>query len=291
MGLNMNSIDLSWNKELLLDLMKNFYLLSGLKIALFDVDGNEILAYPESHCAFCELIRSYDEGNKKCLSSNRMSFARCQKTKQLEIFHCHAGLIETTAPLIDNDSIIGYIMFGQITDIDDSASVTEMLRNVLEKYGFNSKGHDAAIYNVSRKSNEQILSASKILEACTFYVLLKDMVGLHRENFIQNLNSFLIAHLSEDLSVDRLTSEFHISKNRLYNSCSRYLSVGIAEHIKQLRINEAKKLLKETDLSVHEISDKVGFNDYNYFCLIFKKEVGISALKFRNQPLYHSSST
>ena len=65
---------------------------------------------------------------------------------------------------------------------------------------------------------------------------------------------------------------------------------GIAEHIRGLRLAESKRLLKETTLSVHEISDRVGFNDYNYFCRIFKKYFGTSAGKYRKeQSNYHSN--
>ncbi len=278
----MNAMTLSLNRESLFSLMKDFFLLTGFKIALFDASGNEILSYPEKHCAFCALIRSCPEGIKKCNESNQKSFVHCEKTRELVIYHCHAGLLEVTAPLIDNDSVIGYIMFGQITDINEPQDVKDMLQDVIARFHLDQFGHDAAIYQITSKSSEQIFAATKILEACTFYVLLKDMIRLQRENFIQNLNQFLLSHLSEDLSVERLMQEFHLSKNKLYDSCSRYLNVGIAEHIKNLRITEAKKLLKETDLSVREISDKVGFNDYNYFCRVFKKEVGMPANRFRN---------
>ncbi len=277
----MNPMTLNLNKDSLLDLMKNFNLLTGIKIALFDANGNEVLSYPEGHCAFCSLMRKDKSTEAYCLESNAKSFKRCQATRQLEIFHCHAGLVETTAPLIDNHAVIGYIMIGQITDNDDKSSVKGILTETLQKYGLDHTGYNASLYDVTFKTQEQIQAASKILETCTFYVLLKDMISLQRETFIQNLNSFLISHLDEDLSVDRLTDEFHISKNKLYDSCSKYLPTGIAEHIKNLRIEEAKRLLKETNLSVQEISDKVGFNDYNYFCRVFKKEVGMPALRYR----------
>jgi len=279
----MNSFTLNLNKESLLDLMKDFNLLTGIKIALFDADGNEVLSYPENHCEFCALMRSNPEAEQYCLLSNAQSFERCKKTRSMEVFHCHAGLIETTAPLIENDSIIGYIMFGQITDNSDRLSVKKELIEVLEKYNLDKAGRNASTYEITIKSEEQIKAASKILEACTFYVLLKDMVGLQRETFIQNLNTFLLSHLDEDLSIDRLTSEFNISRNKLYDSCNRYLAVGIAEHIRNLRIEEAKRLLTETDMSVHDISDKVGFTDYNYFCRIFKKQVGMPALVYRKK--------
>lgn len=278
----MDQISLALNKDQLLSFFKDFHILTGIKIALFSETGKEILSYPEGHCHFCSYIRSSEAGHTYCEISNKKSFERCQKTKKIEIYHCHAGLIETTAPLIDNGAVIGYIMFGQITDNPDKTSLHSELSEAIHKCRQDSKGIDASIFNVVYKSNEQINATAKILEACTLYVLLSNMISLRNENFVKNLNLFLLSHLSEDLSVDRLTEEFNISKNKLYDSVSLYMSTGIAEHIKNLRMEEAKRLLVETKLPVYQIADQVGFTDYNYFCRVFKKEVGIPAKKYRN---------
>lgn len=72
-----------------------------------------------------------------------------------------------------------------------------------------------------------------------------------------------------------------VSRSSLYHSCEQYLGIGIAEYIRTLRLETARKLLKETDLTITQIADKVGFNDYNYFCRVFKKEPGYSAKKYR----------
>lgn len=277
----MNTMTLTLNKDLLLSFFKDFHTLTGIKIALFTESGKELLSYPEKHCPFCEYIRSNRDGNLNCEISNENAFKRCQTAKKLEIYHCHAGLIETVAPLIDNGVIIGYIMFGQITDNPNEDSLRESLQNVLLKYQNTKNDFSTELTHISYKSTEQIHATAKILEACTFYVLYSNMISLRSENFIKNLNQFLLSHLSEDLSVNRLTYEFNISKNKLYDTCANYLSTGIAEHIKNLRINEAKRLLHETDLPVYEIADRVGFNDYNYFCRIFKKETGLPAKKYR----------
>lgn len=286
----MNSFTLNLNKNSLLELMRDFNLLTGIKIALFDIEGNEILSYPEKHCEFCALMRENPSSAKYCLDSNRSSFDRCKKTKAMEIFHCHAGLVETTAPLIENDAVIGYVMFGQITDNSNKVEVKQDLQSVIDEYDLAKTGRNASIYDITYKNQDQITAAAKILEACTFYVLLKDMISLQRETFIQNLNEYLMSHLSEDLSIDRLTEEFHVSRNRLYDSCNRYLQTGIAEHIKKLRIEEAKRLLADTQMSVRDISDKVGFADYNYFCRVFKKVTGVPALAYRKNPSVNSKS-
>lgn len=277
----MNTPNLNLNTQKLLELMKDFHLLTGIRIVIFDNEYNEILSYPESHCNFCARMHGNPETKKKCMESNERSFQKCRKTETLEIYHCHAGLVEATAPLIDNNVVIGYIMFGQISDFDKQEDLIHNIETVLKQYNLTDSDQKNDLYNITQKSSEQILAAAKILEACTFYVLLTDMVSLRRQNFMNNVNTFLIEHLSEDLSIERLMEEFQVSRNKLYDSTTGYLGVGIAEHIRNLRINEAKRLLIETTMPIHVISDKVGFNDYNYFCRIFKKMTGTPAKQYR----------
>lgn len=308
----MQSVTLTLNRTSLLELMQDFYILTGIRIVIFDSSYQEVLAWPQSHCSFCQLMHDHTVSREKCAESDRRSFERCRKKAGLEIYHCHAGLVEATAPLIDNGILVGYIMFGQISDLETEEETRKMLYGVLERYQLeaytqtesplceynvklsehNAKPgernadhwlHADPLLRITHKTSEQIQAATKILEACTFYVLLKDMITLQRKNFITNLNTFLLEHLSEDLSVERLMQEFKISRNKLYDSANEYLGQGIAEYIKSLRLKEARRLLKETELAVHEISDRVGFNDYNYFCRVFKKEIGMTAKQYRKQ--------
>ncbi len=57
--------------------------------------------------------------------------------------------------------------------------------------------------------------------------------------------------------------------------------MGIASYIKKLRLEKAKELLTQTDLTVSQVAMEAGFSDYNYFCRIFKKETGLPAGKYR----------
>ena len=275
----MQTSNLVLNKTSLLELMQDFYTLTGIRIVIFDSSYHEILSWPQSRCDFCRLMHEHEVSARKCDESDYSSFERCRKKGALEIYHCHAGLVEASAPLIDNGIIVGYVMFGQISDLPSEADTVTMLKSVMKTYKLGTCPEH--IFQITHKNSNQIQAAAKILEACTFYVLFKNMVTLQQKNFIQNLNTFLLEHLSEDLSVKRLMNEFQISRNRLYDSASEYLGQGIAEYIKTLRIKEAQRLLKETNFAIHEIADNVGFNDYNYFCRVFKKEVGISAKKYR----------
>lgn len=59
--------------------------------------------------------------------------------------------------------------------------------------------------------------------------------------------------------------------------------MGIAEYIRTLRLQQAQTLLKESDIPITEIAASVGFDDYNYFRRVFKKETGCSAKKYRER--------
>ena len=93
---------------------------------------------------------------------------------------------------------------------------------------------------------------------------------------IDEIEKFVDAHLSEDLSVERLCSEFAVSRSRLYDYVGQSISGGIASFVKQKRLLAAKKLVEQTDLPLAEIAYKTGFADYGYFLRVFKRQFGIS---------------
>ncbi|MFC0212993.1 helix-turn-helix domain-containing protein [Paenibacillus chartarius] len=58
--------------------------------------------------------------------------------------------------------------------------------------------------------------------------------------------------------------------------------VTFIEHLTEIRIAKAKKLLKQTQLKNYEVAEKVGYQDSRYFSQIFKKKVGLSPSEFRD---------
>ena len=61
----------------------------------------------------------------------------------------------------------------------------------------------------------------------------------------------------------------------------KHCGKSIRAYTNDLRISEAKKLLKNTGLSIKEISERTGFFDSNYFSNSFKKETGVSPKEYR----------
>lgn len=77
---------------------------------------------------------------------------------------------------------------------------------------------------------------------------------------------------------------FGISPNYLSQLFKKHMNVGISEYITSQKIDESRKLLKETNLKIYEISDQLGFESSFYFSKVFKKITGLSPKDFRNRP-------
>lgn len=277
-------MSLTFSKDELYNLMYNFHTLTGIRIVLFDDNFKEIFAYPEDCVPFCARMREIPEFYDMCCKSDKHSFDICQKTHSFHMYKCHAGLIECTAPIIDNSSIIGYIMFGQVSDAKDKSTIKYDLAQVCKNYNC-SDNMLKEIDKIRSKRTKQLTAASKILEACVSFILSSEMVKPSRIQLFNLIDEHISSHLNEDLSVESLCHTFNLSRTKLYSTMKPYLTGGIASYIKQKRFLKAKELLKTTDMSVFDISVAVGFSDYNYFLRSFKKYYGTPTKSIRDKGL------
>lgn len=90
-------------------------------------------------------------------------------------------------------------------------------------------------------------------------------------------------HFTENISLSILCRKFNLSIGYLSALIKRETGKTYTELITEKRVDLAKQLLKNTDESVYEIVQRVGYNDYFYFNKLFKKTVGITPGRYRRQ--------
>ena len=93
---------------------------------------------------------------------------------------------------------------------------------------------------------------------------------------------YLNEHIEEPISLDTLTKEFMINRNKLNDLFIKQSSMTCLNYLLNLRIDLAKILLTKTEIPINEISSRVGYPDSNYFTKVFKNHVGITPSKYRN---------
>lgn len=87
---------------------------------------------------------------------------------------------------------------------------------------------------------------------------------------------YIGAHLSEPLTLQRIADHFFISSYHLSHLFKKYMGRTCIDCIHWMRIDRAKELLRTTNLSIKEISEKTGYSNLNNFYMHFKKNTGVT---------------
>ncbi len=120
--------------------------------------------------------------------------------------------------------------------------------------------------------------------------LILDSIGVRQNLFsgevrnetVKELIDYVNSSFNKEISVQSLSTKFFINPNYISRVFKKEVGQNLIEYLTKLRLDYASRLLRETRLSVQQISEKAGYNDYFYFTRIFKKATGKTPSQYRN---------
>ena len=114
---------------------------------------------------------------------------------------------------------------------------------------------------------------------------LKIVAGIHnnRMDLVTDLQERLKNHYGEDVTLESLATTYQISISYLSHVFKAATGIPIMRYLLCRRVDAAKQLLIESDLSVNEIARQCGFHDISNFGRTFKKETGCAPRDYRKQ--------
>ena len=80
-----------------------------------------------------------------------------------------------------------------------------------------------------------------------------------------------------------LCREMGMSRASLFNKMKSITGSGAKEYITRIRLEKAKKLIEETDMTIAEISDNTGFASQSYFSTAFKNYTGLTPSQYKQK--------
>ena len=100
------------------------------------------------------------------------------------------------------------------------------------------------------------------------------------ERILKSVND----HLSDsDFNVDTICQEAGISRAHLHRKMKEMAGIPISEFIRNIRMEQAARLLKEQKLNITQVAYTVGFSSLPYFSAVFRKHFGLSPREFIEQ--------
>ena len=138
-------------------------------------------------------------------------------------------------------------------------------------------------------------SESKITtQVRTKIILLQFILEMWKKGFViendtsgrniveKEMVSYIQQNFTGKISLKEFGEQFHLSEKYISRYFKEHFHITLSQYITYLRLENAKQLLQDTDLSVTETAMQSGYQNVSYFIRSFKKTYGISPLKYRN---------
>ncbi len=116
---------------------------------------------------------------------------------------------------------------------------------------------------------------------------LLDMIGKVRnvrvERMMAKAADYVRQHHAEALTLETVARQVYLSPFYFSHVFRQEMGQTFVEYLTQVRVQAAEQLLKDSVMSVGAISERVGYNDVNYFSRVFKKVNGLTPTQFRKR--------
>ena len=271
----------------------------GLQITICDLCPtlyscyNELIPYSNHHNPFCLFLKKNAHIQKSCIKNQLKIKEKCL-TKNYFQGTCYTGMGEYIFSISHNGTYLGFISVGNFCF--DKELTQARIRQLAEQYDLPyetlSRYYQASLNNTTfslSKIKNLINPLQRMLELLYLSILnpsqKKDSV---QDKLLNDILFYLNEHYMNNLVLDEIAKELNYSKSYLCHYFFQKRRMTIMFYVKNLRITQAKKLLREKNFSVTDIAFQVGFNDSNYFTNSFKKITGMSPLKYRKMKLEES---
>ena len=96
--------------------------------------------------------------------------------------------------------------------------------------------------------------------------------------------AYISEHYGEEVTVEDLANRLNLSDSHLRRLFTNHMKMGVLEYINFVRIHEACRMLKETNMSISEIAFRCGFTTTSTFNRNFKRVTGETPCSWRSRP-------
>ncbi len=212
-----------------------------------------------------ELVLFLDDGGYSVINGEKYAITkgsiRLHKPDDI-VYSCKFSDIYTVHfDLFDNDLLDNISSFTYNLDYNSSV---EIFKKIIEAYADESTLK--VIYNLFKILN--------LLQINTKNTLCTDKNILSVRNYIDN-------NYKKKITLSELSKQYYIHPVYLQKKFKSVFGITPNEYIKKLRINEAKKLLLTTNMSIESVSESIGFCNTSYFIKTFCNVVNMTPAKFR----------
>lgn len=251
-------------------ILKIAYDVLHIGVSFYDKDFNELgFIFKGRLAPYCSCCRKNRAFLANCKKSDRENFEIARNSGKIQVYRCHAGLIDGIVPLFDEQRhFLGGLIFGQVRP--ESAA---------NPYGPKEALH--RLYEeLPQMSIKKMMHIGQLLKLMTELIVNKHMVEFRKLGWVAQVQQYIDANIHSKITLDNIAELVGKSPSFITHHFREDFGLSLSEYIKKRRMELAIELL-EQGLQVTQVARQLGYYDAYHFSKAFKKYHGKSPKDFK----------
>lgn len=137
--------------------------------------------------------------------------------------------------------------------------------------------------NEDIKTFYELQSVDSLIQVIDLILQGKEASLVEDKTLLANVKAYIIDHLDESVTVEQIANRFHVSYYYLCHLFKKLTKKTINQFRMEKLLENAIRMLLETDNKISEIATICGFDNFSYFSEVFLKYVGVAPSEFRKK--------
>lgn len=190
---------------------------------------------------------------------------------------------ELNPNIIFTDTMLPEINGFELTQIikSNQININIILMSIYDDFDYLQKALrvKADDYLLKPIKSEKVIEIFSQLKKYNEYIFCEDYTS--SEYKLKQALNYIKENFKKSITLKEVADYMNYSTTYFSKSFKKHVGVNFNKYITQIRINEAKILLKDSNMSVNDLAFNLGYNEPNYFCKVFKKKEGITPSEYR----------
>lgn len=272
-------------REEIISVLAELYKITGFRVSLHGADYSEIAAYPAEKREFCRMVHKNPAELEKCSACDKAACKKALSEKSTHIYTCRYGFTEAVSPLYNFGTLTGFLMMGQIYEVDDNGNtIHPEVKNV---YSLGKEMSDLALLTPF-VNTDMVRSYVRIMTICAQYLTLSNAIPSAKQTVAEMAKKFIFDNYKSKITISDICEDIGCSKSTLITCFKKEFGTTVNNYITNVRLGEAVNMLKMGDRNIGEVATETGFSDQSYFSKVFSAKYGIPPSEYARSIEYQT---
>ncbi len=255
--------------------------ISGMEISVVDKYFSCFHLSKRRGADFCNVIHSCPSGLDICKASDKEYFGRVNSEKKRCRFVCPFGIDELIIPILQDDSICGYLVssMGVNTEGPTDEELARRGHKLLPDVPYETLLHEISL--VPHFSEKELSSYVLLMEMFVDKIESGKLIDEEEHSLGSMIKTYIRDNIRKRITLADISYYLHRSTVSITQHFKAEYGITVMQYVTKKRLEIAERLLRTGDDPIKNVAISSGFEEVEYFSRCFKKNYGVTPTEYR----------